>query len=127
MRNPKAIYDRKVSAHNGPCLTVDWHPTGRTVASGGRDKTIKVWDMGADNRRPLYTMRTMASVFRVQWRPGYDDEVASCALLTDQRIHIWDVRRPSIAKYAFDEHESTPTGNNDNNIYVFMYISMYMI
>ncbi|ORZ13986.1 WD40-repeat-containing domain protein [Absidia repens] len=110
MRNPKALYDRKVSAHNGPCLTVDWHPTGRMVASGGRDKTIKVWDMSADNRRPLYTMRTMASVSRVQWRPGYDDELASCALLTDQRIHVWDIRRPNLAKYAFDEHETTPTG-----------------
>ncbi|KAI8334412.1 WD40-repeat-containing domain protein [Chlamydoabsidia padenii] len=110
MRNPKALYDRKVSAHNGPCLTVDWHPTGRTVASGGRDKTIKVWDMNADNRRPLYTMRTMASVSRVQWRPGYDNEIASCALLTDQRIHVWDIRRPNLAKYAFDEHDTTPTG-----------------
>ncbi|KAI7862657.1 WD40-repeat-containing domain protein, partial [Spinellus fusiger] len=110
MRNPKALYDRKVSAHNGPCLTVDWHPGGRIVASGGRDKTIKVWDMNADSRRPLYTIRTMAAVARIQWRPGYDDEIASCALLTDSRIHIWDVRRPNIAKYAFDEHNSSPTG-----------------
>jgi WD repeat-containing protein 24 len=42
MRNLKPIYDRKVSAHNGPCLTVDWHSDGRTLASGGRDRTIKV-------------------------------------------------------------------------------------
>ncbi|ORX49056.1 WD40 repeat-like protein [Hesseltinella vesiculosa] len=117
MRNPKAMYDRKVSAHNGPCLTVDWHPTGRLVATGGRDKTIKVWDLNSDNRRPLYMMRTMAAVSRVQWRPDHDDEIASCALNTEKRIHIWDVRRPNIPKYAFDEHESTPTGflwfNND--------------
>jgi WD40 repeat protein len=110
MRNPKALYDRKVSAHNGPCLTVDWHPNGKLVASGGRDKTIKVWDMTADSRRPLYTIRTMASVSRIQWRPGFDSEIASCALLTDSRIHVWDIRRPHIAKYAFDEHDTTPTG-----------------
>ncbi|KAI8072162.1 WD40-repeat-containing domain protein [Gilbertella persicaria] len=110
MRNVKALYDRKVSAHNGPCLTVDWHPNGRLVASGGRDKTIKVWDMSADNRRPLYTIRTMASVSRIQWRPGFDNEIASCALLTDSRIHIWDIRRPNIAKFTFDEHDATPTG-----------------
>ncbi|KAL9547640.1 hypothetical protein PS6_007035 [Mucor atramentarius] len=110
MRNPKALYDRKVSAHNGPCLTVDWHPNGKLVASGGRDKTIKVWDMTADSRRPLYTIRTMASVSRIQWRPGFENEIASCALLTDSRIHVWDIRRPHIAKYAFDEHDTTPTG-----------------
>ncbi|KAG2203871.1 hypothetical protein INT46_001123 [Mucor plumbeus] len=110
MRNPKALYDRKVSAHNGPCLTVDWHPNGKLVASGGRDKTIKVWDMTADSRRPLYTIRTMASVSRIQWRPGFENEIASCALLTDSRIHVWDIRRPHIAKYTFDEHDTTPTG-----------------
>ncbi|KAI8989271.1 WD40-repeat-containing domain protein [Pilobolus umbonatus] len=110
MRNPKALYDKKVSAHNGPCFTVDWHPNGKLVASGGRDKTIKVWDMTTDNRRPLYTMRTTASVSRIQWRPGFDNEIASCALLTDSRIHVWDIRRVHIAKYAFDEHDSTPTG-----------------
>ncbi|KAI9245706.1 WD40-repeat-containing domain protein [Phascolomyces articulosus] len=110
MRNPKALYDRKFSAHNGPCLTVDWHPSGRFVASGGRDKTIKVWDMSVDSRRPMYTIRTMASVSRIQWRPGYEHEITSCALLTDNRIHVWDIRRPHIAKYAFDFHDQPPTG-----------------
>ncbi|CEI94287.1 hypothetical protein RMCBS344292_08499 [Rhizopus microsporus] len=109
IRNPKALYDRKLNAHNGPCLTVDWHSGGKLVASGGRDRTIKVWDMSTDNRRPLYTIRTVASVSRIQWRPGYEDEIASCALLTDNRIHIWDIRRPHIAKYVFDEHDTTPT------------------
>ncbi|KAG0749967.1 hypothetical protein G6F57_004287 [Rhizopus arrhizus] len=110
IRNPKALYDRKLNAHNGPCLTVDWHPGGKLVASGGRDRTIKIWDMSSDSRRPLYTIRTVASVSRIQWRPGHDDEIASCALLTDSRIHIWDIRRPHIAKYVFDEHDTTPTG-----------------
>lgn len=66
--------------------------------------------MSSDSRRPLYTIRTVASVSRIQWRPGYDDEIASCALLTDSRIHVWDIRRPHIAKYVFDEHDTTPTG-----------------
>ncbi|KAI8582866.1 hypothetical protein K450DRAFT_225216 [Umbelopsis ramanniana AG] len=110
MRNLKPIYDRKVSAHNGPCLTVDWHSDGRTLASGGRDRTIKVWDMNSDSRKPQYTIRTMASVSRIQWRPGYDNEIASCALLSDNGLHVWDVRRPNIAKYTFDEHSTTPTG-----------------
>lgn len=66
--------------------------------------------MTSDSRKPQYTIRTMASVSRIQWRPGYDNEIASCALLSDNGLHIWDVRRPNIAKYTFDEHSTTPTG-----------------
>lgn len=66
--------------------------------------------MNVDSRRPLYTIRAMAPVSRVQWRPGYDDEIASSSLLTDSRIHVWDIRRPYIAKYAFEEHDTAPTG-----------------
>lgn len=38
-----------MSAHNGPCLTIDWHANGRWVASAGRDKTIKVRLGGVDH------------------------------------------------------------------------------
>ncbi|KAI8379573.1 WD40-repeat-containing domain protein [Radiomyces spectabilis] len=110
MRNPKGMYDRKVSAHSGTVLTVDWHPGGRMVATGGRDKMIKVWDMSADSRRPIYTIKTASVVSRVQWRPGHDYELASCALISDTKIRIWDTRRPNLAKYAFGTHEHCPTG-----------------
>lgn len=66
--------------------------------------------MNSDSRKPQYTIRTMASVSRIQWRPGYENEIASCALLSDNGLHVWDVRRPNIAKYTFDEHSTTPTG-----------------
>jgi hypothetical protein len=41
MRSPK-LYERKLNAHNGLALAIDWHPEGRYLASGGRDKVIKV-------------------------------------------------------------------------------------
>jgi WD40 repeat protein len=41
LRNP-AFYERKWSAHNGLALAVDWHPYGRVLASGGRDRILKV-------------------------------------------------------------------------------------
>ncbi|KAJ8653917.1 hypothetical protein O0I10_010365 [Lichtheimia ornata] len=110
MRNPKTLYEKKMSAHNGPCLTIDWHANGRWVASAGRDKTIKVWDMSVDSRRPLYTIRTMAAVARIQWRPDHENEITSCSLISDSRMYIWDIRRPHIAKYAFNEHDSSTTG-----------------
>ncbi|RUP50007.1 WD40-repeat-containing domain protein [Jimgerdemannia flammicorona] len=108
IRNKALLNERELVAHiNGPCLTVDWHGDGRTLASGGRDKTIKVWD--TENWRTLYTIRTMATVSRIQWRPDYDNELASCSLQTDYQIHIWDVRRPNIAKYSVEGYD-IPTG-----------------
>lgn len=77
--------------------------------------------MNSDSRKPQYTIRTMASVSRIQWRPGYDNEIASCALLSDNGLHVWDVRRPNIAKYTFDEHSTTPTGMLQ--LYAVIYMS----
>ncbi|KAI9596986.1 WD40-repeat-containing domain protein [Syncephalis fuscata] len=109
LRKPN-IYERKLNAHYGLALTVDWHSDGRTLATGGRDKFIKVWDMKSDGRKPLHVIQTMTSVARVQWRPGREYEVASCALLSDYRIHVWDVRRPFLAKYYIEEHDNVATG-----------------
>ncbi|RKP25680.1 hypothetical protein SYNPS1DRAFT_22403 [Syncephalis pseudoplumigaleata] len=40
LRKPH-IYERKLNAHYGLALAVDWHHDGRTLATGGRDKFIK--------------------------------------------------------------------------------------
>jgi hypothetical protein len=66
--------------------------------------------MKSDTRKPLNIIQTMASVARVQWRPGREHEVASCALLSDYRIHVWDTRRPYLAKYFIEEHDNVTTG-----------------
>ncbi|RKP05167.1 WD40-repeat-containing domain protein, partial [Thamnocephalis sphaerospora] len=108
LRKPN-IYERKINAHYGLALTVDWRADGRTLATGGRDKFIRVWDMRSDGRRPLHAIQTMTSVARVQWRPGRDHELASCALLSDYRIHVWDMRRPYLSKYIIDEHDNVTT------------------
>ncbi|KAF3932703.1 hypothetical protein ABW19_dt0203724 [Dactylella cylindrospora] len=107
-------YLKKISAHNGPVFSIDWHPDGKHVASGGRDKTIKVWDFGendSQNKRPVHTISTMASIGRATWRPrGVGTrEIASCAISHD-RITVWDIKRPFVGKYAFDEHTNATSG-----------------
>ncbi|RIA89227.1 WD40-repeat-containing domain protein [Glomus cerebriforme] len=109
IRKP-SIHERKLNAHIGPVLAVDWHSDGRTIASGGRDKFIKIWDMNSDSRNPRDIIGSMTSIARVQWRPNHPNEIASCALLSDNRIFIWNIRRPFIASYYFAEHEDVPTG-----------------
>ncbi|KAJ3041244.1 WD repeat-containing protein 24, partial [Rhizophlyctis rosea] len=119
IRNPSQL-ERKWSAHNGLALTVDWHPDGRLIASGGRDRQIKVWDTKSEQRKPLYTFQTIAPVARVAWRPGYETQLSSCSLTTDARIQTWDLGSPYIPMYALEAHENVATGflwHNSNTVW----------
>lgn len=92
------IYEKKLNAHNGLALTIDWHQDGRYLLSGGRDRMIKIWDMNGDQRKPLHTIQCIASVAKVGWRPhtrpptatdfNRFSHIASCCLLTDNRVII---------------------------------------
>jgi WD40 repeat protein len=109
MRNPQQ-FERKWSAHNGLALTVDWDSTGTLIATGGRDKIIKIWDSKSERRKPLHWIQTIASVARIKWRPGFDTQIASCSLTNDNRIQIWDYNRPSIPHRILDDHDNVVTG-----------------
>ncbi|KAI0929589.1 hypothetical protein AcV7_005082 [Taiwanofungus camphoratus] len=61
----------------------DWEGTGAGwLASGGMDKSVKVWDLTVPTTRshishtPTYTLHTAFPVRRVLWRPGYECELA---------------------------------------------------
>jgi WD40 repeat protein len=91
-------------------LTLDWHPDGRVIASGGRDKIIKFWDVKTQNRKPFHLIQTMAPVAQVKWRPQYDTQIASCSLSLDYRILIYDLSRPWIPFASLDDHENVVSG-----------------
>lgn len=79
------------------------------MATGSRDKQIKVWNM--EQRSNLeYTIHTIAVVGRVKWRPDRMYHIASCALVVDYSIYIWDIRRPYIPYASFNEHSNVTTG-----------------
>lgn len=97
------------TAHSGPIFACDWHPEITWLATASRDKTIKVWDLSV---KPTleYTINTIASIGRVKWRPQRKYHIASCALVVDCSINVWDVRRPYIPFGAFNEHKDVATG-----------------
>ncbi|XP_013119356.2 GATOR complex protein WDR24 [Stomoxys calcitrans] len=97
------------TAHSGPIYTCDWHPSNNWLATGSRDKQIKVWNM--DGKASLdHTIHTIAVVGRVKWRPEKTYHIASCALVVDYSIHIWDIRRPFIPFASFNDHTNVTTG-----------------
>jgi WD40 repeat protein len=57
-----------------------------------------------------YTIHTIASIGHIKWRPQRRYHIASCALVVDCSINIWDVRRPYIPFAAFNEHKDIPSG-----------------
>ncbi|XP_064455618.1 GATOR2 complex protein WDR24-like isoform X2 [Ornithodoros turicata] len=102
--------ERQFTAHSGPVFTCDWHPEERKLlATGSRDKTIKVWDISA---KPVvsYCIQTIASVAHVKWRPQRKFHLASSSLVVDFSINVWDVRRPYVPFAAFTEHKDVATG-----------------
>lgn len=112
----------KIAAHDKPCFSVDWHPDGRHLVSGGTDKQVKVWDFSSSAERrqkPTFQFRTPQAVVNVRWRPPYwtsesqgPGDWQSTQLVTsydkeDPRIHLWDLRRPHIPFREFDRYNTT--------------------
>lgn len=97
------------TAHSGPIYCCDWHPVQNWLATGSRDKQIKIWNM--ENKSSLeYTIPTIAAVGRVKWRPEKIHHIASCALQFDYSVHVWDIRRPYMPYASFNEHTNITTG-----------------
>ncbi|XP_036446905.1 GATOR complex protein WDR24 [Colossoma macropomum] len=104
-------YERMFTAHTGPVFCCDWHPEDRGwLATGGRDKMVKVWDMTTNRAKEIYCVQTIASVARVKWRPERRWHLATCSMMVDHNIYVWDVRRPFIPFATFEEHKDVTTG-----------------
>ncbi|KAJ8878271.1 hypothetical protein PR048_018848 [Dryococelus australis] len=104
MRRPER-WNHQFTAHSGPVFACDWHPETPWLATASRDKTIK-----ASKSTLEYTINTIASVGHVKWRPQCKYHIASCALVVDCSVNVWDVRRPFIPYAAFNEHKDVATG-----------------
>lgn len=103
------------NAHHGIVTSLTWHPTLKNVlASGGRDKTIKIWQQSVSEPEqkgdPYARIQTTASVGRLRWRPGTDDEIASCSSIFDNDVNLWNIKRPNFPIAVFRGHTGATTG-----------------
>ncbi|XP_019871139.2 GATOR complex protein WDR24 isoform X2 [Aethina tumida] len=109
IRKPDRL-QQQYTAHSGPVFACDWHPESSWLATASRDKTIKVWDLQTSKPTLEYTIHTIAAIGHVKWRPQRKYHIASCALVIDCSINIWDVRRPYIPFASFNEHRDIASG-----------------
>ncbi|PYI08119.1 hypothetical protein BO78DRAFT_365631 [Aspergillus sclerotiicarbonarius CBS 121057] len=114
----------RITAHDRPCFSVDWHPDGKHIVSGGTDRQVKVWDFSSSAERrqkPTFQFRTPQAVLNVRWRPpswarepeGSGDWQSSQVVTSydkeDPRVHLWDLRRPHIPFREFDRYDAHAT------------------
>lgn len=109
-----------INGHEKACYSLDWHPDGRHVISGGFDKYIRVWDFQNDNKRqkPVFQLRAPGGIRNIRWRPpcrasettdsGHwqSTQIAVSYNHDDPRIHIWDLRRPWLPFRELDRYSS---------------------
>ncbi|KAJ1735043.1 SEA (Seh1-associated) complex subunit [Coemansia biformis] len=115
IRNPKKEL-RRIFAHgvsSGQCIA--WHPSGRFIASGGSEHVIKIWDLKATSTKKLSpstycSIKTLHIVHRVQWRPGHDTQISSCAGVHDPLLQVWDMHNPNHSFIYHDKHSSGIAG-----------------
>ncbi|EYC17301.1 hypothetical protein Y032_0031g2383 [Ancylostoma ceylanicum] len=101
-------------AHQGYAASIALNPRERHLiaSGGGRDKFIKVWNWsGAHLNVPTYQVETTAPVGRVYWSPDPKNafHIASCAVVNDMSVHIWDIRRPFLPYASFEDHSDSVT------------------
>lgn len=113
----------KIHAHSQICKSIDWHPDGKHLVSGGYDKMIIVWDFSSNNRRqnPPWSINTPQNVTNVRWRPGEwstnvqglaaweTTQVVTSYNVIEPRVHIWNFRHPSAPFKEVDRYNTAPT------------------
>jgi len=91
-------------------LRTSWAFPRGWLATGGRDKMVKVWDMATHRAKEVHCVQTIASVARVKWRPECRHHLATCSMMVDHNVYVWDVRRPFVPAAMFEEHRDVTTG-----------------
>lgn len=69
---------------------------------------IKVWELSG-KPQAFASIQTLASVARVNWRPGFRWQLSSCALLVDFNVCLWDLHRPYLPVATFGGHKDVTT------------------
>ena len=74
-----------------------------------RSLLFQVWDMN-NLTKSSHVIQTITPVAQIRWRPQRKYHIASCSLLLDFSVNVWDIKRPYIPFASFTEHKDCVTG-----------------
>jgi ribosome biogenesis protein ERB1 len=79
--------------HSGRVRSVAIDPTGKWLASGGDDGTVKLWELETGHEMASIKLSSDEPVEVVRWRPGKDASILSAAIAED----IYFIIPPEVA------------------------------
>ncbi|KAF2813269.1 WD40 repeat-like protein [Mytilinidion resinicola] len=81
---------RPTPLHN--VRTLAWNVTGKKIATGAADRTLRVWDPERPKTQDSTELRGhQGPIERVAFSPASDTELATCS--ADGLLRIWDLRK----------------------------------
>lgn len=105
--------DRRINAHTGPALTVNWHPEQDYLLTGGRDKQLQVWSTSTSS--PLHVISTSGPISKARWCIGrgnnsiFNTDIALSFYNDDPTVQIWSLRRKFVPRTVYQPHSATIT------------------
>jgi len=85
---------RDYHGHTGYLNTVTVSPDGSLCASGGRDGTAKLWDLGSEEAKPLHTLDSGDEINALSFSPNRYWLCAAAGAV----IKIWDLEQKVIVE-----------------------------
>ena len=82
---------RVLPAHRQEVCGLKWSPDYRSLASGGNDNKLYIWDMVAATEEPLWCFSDhKAAVKAISWSPHQSGLLASGGGTADRHIRFWN-------------------------------------
>ncbi|CAB0020240.1 unnamed protein product [Nesidiocoris tenuis] len=89
LRVPQTEFERRFSAHRQEVCGLKWSPDLQSLASGGNDNKLHIWNMHSSS--PVNTFGDhVAAVKAIAWSPQHHGLLASGGGTADRTIRFWN-------------------------------------
>lgn len=99
---PTQQFRHVLRGHDAAVMTVAFSPDGWRLASGGWDRTVRVWDL----RQPQASAQILATLPGGVWDVTFSPDGQRLAAGSDDgTIHVWDLRQPQSTPILLSGHQ----------------------